>query len=139
MRRLFVLWSEARTPNGVVIPLASPATDDLGRGGVDGVIDRHFASRFGAAILISVIDGAIQAASRNTARDGGIVITPSGSRDVLTEVLRNTVRVPPTLRKNQGERIQALTARDVDFRAVYKLSLDHETPLNETRGVRVHE
>ena len=34
--RLFVVWSEARTPAGVVVPLASPGTDELGRKRSDG-------------------------------------------------------------------------------------------------------
>ena len=59
--RVFVLWTEARTPTGVVVPLDSPGTDELGRAGVTGEVNRHFWQRFGAAMLISLIDGAVQA------------------------------------------------------------------------------
>ena len=119
--RIFVLWSEARTPTGVVVPLASPGTDELGRSGLPGEVDRHFFERFGAAILISMIDGVVQGAVQS-ARDGATVIyNPSTSQDILTEVLRSTVDIPPTVRKAQGDRIQVLVARDLDFRAVYRL------------------
>lgn len=127
--RVFLLWHEARTPTGVVVNLASPGTDELGRTGVSGVVDNHFWDRFGAAILISVIDGTLQgwAASQ---REGGsgtsIVMNPQGARDVMAEVLKSTVAIPPTVVKNQGERIQVLVARDVDFRGVYALRTDTE-------------
>jgi len=118
--RLFILWTEARTPSGVVIPLESPATDELGRSGVTGRVHRHFWARFGAAIFITVIDGAVQAATRS--RDGDtVILNPSATRDITTEVLRETIRVSPTLRKNHGDRVQVLVARDVDFRSVYDL------------------
>ena len=74
-RRLFVLWSEARTPNGVTVERASPGTDALGRAGVTGAVDTHFAARF------------------------GVVITPSGASDVVSEVLRQTVDIPHTIRR----------------------------------------
>ncbi len=120
--RLFVLWTEARTPRGVIVPLASPGTDELGRSGLPGEVDRHFVERFGAAILISVIDGAIQAAVEGQRNSGGtVVLNPSGTEDIVTEVLESTVSIPPTVVKPQGDRIQVLVARDLDFRSVYEL------------------
>ncbi|WP_431513294.1 type IV secretion system protein VirB10 [Variovorax sp. DAIF25] len=132
--RVFVLWSEARTPTGVVVQLASPGTDEMGRNGLPGFVDTHFWERFGAAMLLSVIDGTMQAL---TARQqggagltnrGALVIGPQGSRDILTEVLRSTIAIPPTVIKNQGERIQILVARDVDFRDVYALRVAPAQP-----------
>jgi len=119
--RLFVLWTEARTPTGVIVPLASPGTDELGRSGLSGDVNRHFFQRFGAAILISVIDGAVQAAASSRSSSGTVIYNPSGSQDVLTEVLKSTVNIPPTITKNHGDRIQVFVARDLDFRSVYEL------------------
>ena len=120
--RGFVLWTEARTPTGVVVPLDSPGADELGRSGLAGEVDRHFWQRFGAAILISTIDGAVQAAVQSASRGNGTVIyNPSGAQDVMSEVLKSTVNIAPTVRKNNGDRIQVLVARDVDFSSVYEL------------------
>lgn len=120
--RVYVLWTEARTPTGVVVPLASPGTDELGRAGLPGRVSRHFWERFGAAILVSVIDGAIQAAAqRSSSGDGAVVVNPSTSGDVMTEVLRSTINIPPTVTKPHGDRITVLVARDLDFRSVYEL------------------
>ncbi|MBT2305312.1 type IV secretion system protein VirB10 [Variovorax paradoxus] len=132
--RVFVVWNEARTPTGVVVQLASPGTDELGRNGLPGFVDTHFWERFGAAILISVIDGTMQAiaahqqSGTNVGSGGGVVLGPQTGRDVVTEVLRSTVSIPPTVIKNQGERIQILVARDVDFRTVYALRSDPGNP-----------
>jgi type IV secretion system protein VirB10 len=119
--RVFVLWSEARTPTGVVIPLDSPAADEVGRSGLAGEVDHHFWSRFGAAILVSTIDGAVQAAVQSTSRGGGVIYSPAASEDVVTDVLKSTVNIPPTVTKHNGDRIQVLVARDLDFRPVYEL------------------
>jgi type IV secretion system protein VirB10 len=118
--RLFVLWTEARTPTGVVVPLASPGTDALGRSGLDGEVDRHFWERFGAALLISVVDGAAQAAQRS-GDSGTIIYDSSSSQGVATEALRGSIGIAPTITKHQGDRIQILVARDLDFRQVYQL------------------
>jgi type IV secretion system protein VirB10 len=120
--RIFVLWTEARTPTGVIVPLDSPGADELGRSGLTGEINRHFWERFGAAMLVSVIDGAVQAAAQSSrSGNGNVVVNPSASQDVLTEILKNTINIPPTVIKRNGDRIQVLVARDLDFRSVYEL------------------
>jgi len=120
--RIFVLWTEARTPTGVIVPLASPGADELGRAGLPGEVNTHFWERFGAALLVSVVDGAVTAAAQSTRNGSGtVVIEPSASQGVLTEILKNTVNIPPTVVKQNGDRIQVLVARDLDFRSVYEL------------------
>jgi len=121
--RLFVLWNEARTPAGVIVELASPGTDALGRSGVTGEVDTRFAARFGAAILISLIDAGTAALVAAQSNGGSsVVIAPQGASDVVAEVLRQTVNVPPTIRVPQGGRMQVLVARDVSFAEVYALA-----------------
>ena len=120
--RVFVLWTQARTPSGVVVPLDSPGTDELGRAGLPGEVQRHFWQRFGAAMLVSLVDGAVQAGVQASTRSNGtIVYAPSASQDVSTEVLKDTISIPPTVVKANGDRIEVLVARDLDFRPVYEL------------------
>jgi type IV secretion system protein VirB10 len=120
--RVFVLWTEARTPTGVIVPLASPGADELGRSGLPGHVDNHFWQRFGAAMLVSVIDGAVEGAVQSSrGGNGTVIVNPSATQGVLTEVLKGTVNIPPTVVKQQGDRIQVLVARDLDFRSVYEL------------------
>jgi type IV secretion system protein VirB10 len=119
--RVFVVWTEARTPSGVVVRLDSPGTDALGRSGLDGTVNRHFWQRFGAAALVSTIDGVVQSQVQSSSRSGAVVLDPTASEDVLNDILRNTVNIPPTIRVRNGARIQVLVARDLDFRPVYEL------------------
>ena len=119
--RLFVLWTEARTPGGVVIPLDSPGTDALGRSGLTGTVNRHFWQRFGAAILISVINGGIQYGVQSQNQGGALVYEPDTTEGVMTEALKSTVDIPPTITVKNGARIQVLVARNIDFRSVYAL------------------
>ena len=133
--RLFVLWTEARTPTGVIVPLASPGTDELGRAGLSGQVNRHFWERFGAAILITVIEGAVQSEVQRSSGGGGtIILNPSSTTSVMTEVLKSTVAIAPTVRKQQGDRIQILVARDLDFRSVYEL---RSAPATRAAGASV--
>jgi type IV secretion system protein VirB10 len=127
--RVFVIWDEARTPTGVVVPLASPGADELGRSGLPGEVNRHFWDRFGAAMLISVLDGAVQAAIQSSRNgSGAVIIDPAASEGIGTEALKGTVAIPPTIQKSQGDRIQVMVARDLDFRTVYAWHADVGSP-----------
>jgi type IV secretion system protein VirB10 len=122
MSRLFILWTEARTPTGVVVQLDSPGTDELGRAGVTGNVNNHFWARFGAALLVTMIDGALQGVGQRQESSGStVVLNPQGGQQVIDDILRTTVNIAPTITVNQGSRIQVIVARDVDFRPVYEL------------------
>lgn len=127
--RIFVQWSRVETPEGVVIELASPGTGPLGEAGVGGEIDTHFWERFGGAILISIVGDLGEFASSLGGKDQpGTSITfentSKGAESAATEALKSSIDIPPTLSKNQGERVAILVARDLDFRGVYGLRAD---------------
>jgi type IV secretion system protein VirB10 len=124
--RVAVLWNEARTPTGVALNLVSPGTDALGRAGVPGSADRHFGERFGAAVLLSVVDAAVDDFAARRQGSGAVVYNAQGSHDVATEALRNTVAIPPTIRVAPGARVVVTVVRDIDFRAVYRLAPHEE-------------
>ncbi|MFS2013718.1 type IV secretion system protein VirB10 [Azospirillum sp. CT11-132] len=121
VERMFVVWTRAETPQGVVIALDSPATDPLGRSGLDGAVDRHFWQRFGGALLLSFVDGAIQAGVAAASKEGTTTINTGRTQSVIAESLRGSIDLPPTLIKNQGELVSVFVARDLDFSSVYRL------------------
>jgi type IV secretion system protein VirB10 len=131
MARIFVLWNRIKTPNGIVIALDSPGTDQLGGAGLPGYIDNHFWDRFGGALLLTLINSAAQGLSSyvgNLSSQAGLQQNFNGgggsasAQNVATEALRNTINIPPTLYKNQGEQVGIYVARDLNFSSVYDVS-----------------
>ncbi|AGF76307.1 type IV secretion system protein VirB10 [Bartonella vinsonii] len=125
-KRLFVLWNRAKTPNGIIITLASPATDSLGRSGMDGDIDNHWLERIGSALLVSIVkDGTNYAKNRllQGHEEQKNSETVSAGQNIANIITENYANIPPTLTKNQGEMVNVFVARDLDFSSVYKLKI----------------
>ena len=45
------------------------------------------------------------------------MLNPTGSHEVMTEMLRSTVNISADRHQENGERVEVLVARDVDFRS----------------------
>jgi type IV secretion system protein VirB10 len=110
--RVFVIWTRLLQPDGTDVAIGSPGTDDLGRAGLTGDIDRHFVERFGAAFLLSLIGSA------TTASQGGntfVVNTSQGFGQVAQDSLQDSINIPPTIHVDQGAPVQVFVARDLVF------------------------
>ena len=121
----FVNWSEIDTPNGIRIRIDSLGTDSLGASGIDVWVDEKWGKRFGGAILLSFIQDALatgsQIASRNNNNN---VVYDNSERNTgrMAEIaLENSINIQPTGYANQGQMVNILVARDVDFSDVYSL------------------
>jgi type IV secretion system protein VirB10 len=121
-KRLFVLWNRAKTPKGVVVTLASPATDALGRAGVDGYVDTHWWERFGSALLLSIVGDATSYANSQLQNSNvDAQNTTSTGQQAAAIAVEQSINIPPTLLKHQGELVSIFVARDLDFSGVYRL------------------
>ncbi|QEY25784.1 type IV secretion system protein VirB10 [Neisseria zalophi] len=122
--RVFAAWTTIETPNGVTVRIDSLGADPLGGSGHPARVNNHFWKRIGGAVMISMIDDIINAygrRSKNSSENVSFESTTESAQDLATEVLKNTINIPPTGYVNQGERIMVYVARDVDFSHVYEI------------------
>ncbi len=120
--RAFVVWSRIISPTGVSIEIASPAVDRLGQGGVEGAVDNNFFERFGASILLTVLNAGVTALANNGSNNSNTTLllgwpglTGQGAGAGITPP-----NVPATLRVPQGAAVQVYVARDLDFSGVVR-------------------
>jgi len=120
--RLFVVWTRAETPQGVVIDLNSPAADPVGRAGLQGEVDNRFWDRFGAALLLSTVDGALQAIVTAQSKEGSTTVNTGQASQVVNSILQDSINLPPIIRKHQGDLVSIFVKQDLDFSTVYGLT-----------------
>ncbi|WP_296948397.1 TrbI/VirB10 family protein [uncultured Massilia sp.] len=126
-RRVGIVWARGETPNHVLVDVDSGGADWLGRPGIAGEVDNHFWDRFGAAILLSVIGdvGPYLTALRQGGGSNNTTIAfpniTGGAQRVMSDVLKSSLDIPPTLTAPEASRIVIHVARDLDFRDVYAL------------------
>ncbi len=135
--RVFVDWTRAETPNHVIVTLDSPGSDELGRAGLPGAVNNHFWDRFGGALMLTLVQGGLQAGTLAAAGNGNrnstsqqaalgfVYAAQSNGQSVANTALANSINIPPTLTKNQGDTVSLIVAHDLDFSSVYRLRLDN--------------
>lgn len=123
----FVNWSTIDTPHGVRIRIDSLGTDSLGASGMSVWVDEKWGKRFGSAIMLSFIQDALStasnAASNNRSSDTVVYENSERNSGRMAELaLENSINIQSTGYANQGQLVNILVARDIDFSSVYTLS-----------------
>ena len=118
--RVFVIWQRAIRPDGVDIQLGSAGTDTLGQTGIEGNVNYHFLTMFGAATLLSVIGAAASTVDVNPLDQYNSLSqyrqnVTSGFNSAAGTVLGQFVQIKPTITIKQGEMIKVFVARDLYF------------------------
>ncbi|HAU5635944.1 VirB10/TraB/TrbI family type IV secretion system protein [Citrobacter amalonaticus] len=131
--RAFIIITKLRTrqPPYLDIPLVdTSAAGALGEAGVDGWINSHFGQRFGGAMMVGMIPDIAAWASDSAGKKDRNTDYTENSRQAMAEMARttleNSINIPPTLYKNQGEIISLVTGQDIDFSAIYTLRMKHD-------------
>ena len=131
--RAFLIITKLRTrqPPYLDIPLIDTrAAGELGEAGVDGWIDSHFWKRFGGALMVGMIpDIGAWASNSSVKKDRNTDYTENSRQamaDMARTTLENSINIPPTLYKNQGEIINLITGEDIDFSNIYTLRLKND-------------
>ena len=119
--RIFIMWNRLVLPNGTSVDINSPDTDQIGQAGEPAdYINRHFWSRFGESILLSILSAGVS----NVDVQGGDQYNSAqayrmGIADSLqasaTGSLQQTISTKPTLVRYQGSMINVFIAHDLSF------------------------
>jgi type IV secretion system protein VirB10 len=96
--------------------LASDGTDDLGRGGLEGDVERHFLQRFGGAILLSLLSLGGEALSDGNTQV--VINSTQGVSNAAGVALQSEITIPPTIEVPSGTPLRIFVARDLDFSSV---------------------
>ncbi|ABC62740.1 type IV secretion system protein B10, putative [Erythrobacter litoralis HTCC2594] len=112
-KRAYVIWTRLIRPDGVSVPLQSPAIGFDGTTGLRGDVNSRFFQRFGSAMLLSVVGGLGAIAS-----GGASVVIGGAGQSAAAAAVQQDSQVGPVIRVRQGEPIRVFTARDLDFSTV---------------------
>ncbi len=133
-KRVYIIWSRVMRPDGVVIAINSPGLDQIGRGGVEGMVDNKYLEIYSSAILTSLLtvgtavagDAAIGGdvstsnsglGSTTTGSAGAIALQRSVTDlgDTTQSVVKRFIDVRPTIMLDQGTHINIFVNHDLSF------------------------
>jgi type IV secretion system protein VirB10 len=104
----------------------SPIGDGVGRTGVAGDVDDHLFERFGAAVILSLVNSGMSLGQAALSNGGNTYLSFSsggGVDNLASQILRKQIDIPPTITVNQGTQISVLVRKPLDFSACYSLEV----------------
>lgn len=138
-RRVNIIWTRVILPSGFDLAIDSPATDQLGRAGIEGIVDNKFKELFSSAILVSTVSTVFAATAQNLTNSGSSTTsTSTGSSGTTTTttadptdiaisgavqqignvgqtIAQQMINTKPTITIDQGSRIKVFVNRDLIF------------------------
>ncbi len=121
--RVFIVWTRLIEPNGVTVKLSSTGSDELGRGGMTGHVNKHQFERYGSAMLMSMLSagsslyGASTKDQYNSVSQFRNNMSQSFSNMADTELQEN-IRIQNTINIPQGTLLTIKVSHDISFEAV---------------------
>jgi len=119
--RIFIMWNRLVLPNGISVDINSPDTDSIGQAGEPAdYINRHFWSRFGESILLSILSAGVsnvdvQSSDQYNSAQAYRMGIAESLQASATGTLQQTISLKPTLVRYQGATINVFIAHNLSF------------------------
>ncbi len=135
-KRVLVVWTRVIRPDGVDVMVNSPGVDNLGRSGLEGIVDSKFMEIFSTAVLTSTITLGVAygidqitdsaTTSRRTYSDGSTENSGTATAQAAQQVIGNVggitkgivdefIDLRPTITVHQGTPVKVFVNRDLMF------------------------
>ncbi len=124
--RVFIMWNRLVLPDGVSVDINSPDTDQIGQSGEPAdYINRHFWSRFGEAVLLSILGAGVanvdvQSSDQYNSAQAYRMAIADSLQQSASGTLEQTISLKPTLVRYQGANINVFIAHDLSFYNLYQ-------------------
>jgi type IV secretion system protein VirB10 len=118
-QRVNIVWKRILTPEGININLNAELNDELGNSGLGGAVDNRWYDRYGVAFLTSFMNATAQISIPvDNERYRATAESFTGEFSQLTaQLIREGVKVLPTIRIKQGTRINISPIEDIWFKS----------------------
>ena len=124
--RIFIIWNRVVLPDGVSVDINSPDTDQIGQSGEPAdYINRHFWSRFGESVLLSILSAGVsnvdvQSSDQYNSAQAYRIAVADSLQQSAAGTLQQTISTKPTLVRYQGANINVFIAHDLSFYNLYQ-------------------
>lgn len=117
--RVFVAWSQIRTPSNVNVYVDSPMADSLGAPGINGKINKQHLKKFMLGTLISIIKSGEDYAILKNSDNNEVHLDRSNLDQMIASMSDNLIK-QEKLVVQPGTLVNIQLVRDLDFSRAYE-------------------